>query len=83
MSHFCLKQGQVLRASAAHLYLTFPLVPPPGKTITPTILKIHIRCLHSRGPCQCKFIGPKESVYILRVYLPRDLFGTRFSVLEH
>ena len=27
--HFCLKQGQALKASAAHLYPNFPWAPPP------------------------------------------------------
>ena len=89
MSNFCLKQGQVLKASVSHLYPTFHRVPPPPSGERQLLPAPFLRSQPIKGvfrvTCQCKFIGPKESVYIFkkRVYLPQDLFRTLQSLLLH
>ena len=62
MSIFCLKQGQVLKASAAHLYPNFPWAPPPGIKMPLDYQLSTIKKFYG-GPLPCRmFIVPYFSL---------------------
>lgn len=45
MNNFCIKEDQILKASAAHLYPNFPSVFPPGHSDNPGFKLGTISCI--------------------------------------